>query len=76
MVKETKMRELERSECINSVMTITHILNIDRKKWSALEILQLIDDVVFVCTCKVFSYINKTITSQAFVYDSNFHINK
>ena len=66
------MRELERYEYLNSVMTITHILNIYKQKWSALEILQVIDDGVFVCTCKVFSDMTKITTYNEFVYGSHF----
>ena len=35
-------------------------------------IIQVIDDGVFVCTCRVYWDIFKKITPQAFVYDSNF----
>ena len=54
------------------MMTITPIMNIDRQTWDALGILQVIDDGVFVCTCKLFSDMNKTTTSHEFVYDKHF----
>ena len=43
-----------------------------RQGWGDLGIIQVIDDGFFVCKCKVFSYMTKTTTSHAFVYDSNF----
>ena len=49
-------------------MTISPILKIERQKRDDLEVLQVIYDGVFVCTCKVFSDITKKI-SHAFVYD-------
>ena len=57
-------------------MTITPILNIQRQKWGALGVIQLIYDGVFVCKCKLFSDIIKSTTSNAFVYDSHFSQNK
>ena len=40
------MKYLEKLECVNDVMTISTILQIDRQKWGALEIIQIIDDGV------------------------------
>ena len=67
------MRELEKSECVNPVMTITPIMNIERQNWGALGVLQVIHDGVFVCTCNIFYNITKTTTTyHLFVYDSHF----
>ena len=52
-------------------MTISPILQIERKKRGALVIIQVIDDGGFIYTCKVFQILPKHI-SHAFVYDSNF----
>ena len=41
------MRELEKSESANSLMTIIPIMNIERQKWGDLVITRLIDDGVF-----------------------------
>ena len=66
------MKELDKSECVNYVMTISPILKIERQKRDDLEVLQVIYDGVFVCTCKVFSVMTKTTTSNAFVYGIHF----
>ena len=55
-------------------MTIVPILKIERQKWGALGIIEVIGDGIFLRKCKVFSDITKTTTSHAFVYDS--HISK
>ena len=49
-------------------MTIEIILKMERKKWGYLGIIKVIDDGVFVCTCKVFSNVIKTTSSHAFFY--------
>ena len=48
------------------------MINMKRQRMGALGILQVIDYGVFVCICRVYSDIFKTVTLHAFVYDSNF----
>ena len=67
------MKELGKCECVLSVMTITPVMKVERQKMGAMGILQVIDDVVFVCICRVYSDVFKKYTSRAFVYDSHFH---
>ena len=63
---------LESGECVSSVMTIAPVLNIERQKMGTLGILMIIDDVVYVCKCTVYSYVSKQLTQHEFVYDSQF----
>ena len=63
---------MEKSQCVNYVTTIAPILKIERHEWGALGILQVIDDGLFVWTCKVFSDTIKTTILHAFVYDIHF----
>ena len=53
-VKGTHMEELEKFECVSSVMTIAHVLNIDREKIGVMGIFLVIDDGVYVCICNVY----------------------
>ena len=60
-VKDTKMKELEKCDCLSSVMTIAPILNIDREKMGAMMIMQVINDDVYVCICRVYWFFSKKI---------------
>ena len=66
------MRELGKCDCVSSVMAIEPLLTIDREKIGTISILQVINDGVYVCICRVFSNVFKKYTSHAFVYDSYF----
>ena len=48
------MKELEKCDCLSSVMTIAPILNIDREKMGDMMIMQVINDDVYVCICRVY----------------------
>ena len=50
-------------------MTITPIIKIEREKMGAMGILQVIDDGIFVCICRVYLGVFKN-TSKAFIYES------
>ena len=47
-MKDKKIEELEKCECVSSVMTIAPVLNIEREKIGPLVILMRIDDGVYV----------------------------
>ena len=68
--KDTNITELEKRDCVSSVMTIAPLSMIDREKMGAVHILQIIYGDVYVCICRVYSYVFKKYTSHAFVYDS------
>ena len=69
----TKIIDLEKSEGVNYVTTIAPILQMERHQCSAFLIIRIIDDGVFICTCKIASSDEtKTISYRAFVYDRNF----
>ena len=70
------MTELDKCECVSSVMAIAPVLNIDKEKMGAIGILLVIDDVVYVCICTIYSSVLKEVTQHAFVYDSNFPAKK
>ena len=53
-------------------MNITPIIKFDRGEMVDMRILLLIDYGVYVCICKVYSYVLKKVTQYAFVYDSHF----
>ena len=71
-MKDTEIKELEKYECVSSVMTIAPVLNIEIEKMGPLGILMRIDDSVYVCNCNVYSYVSKQCTQHAFVHDSHF----
>ena len=71
-MKDTEIKELEKCECVSSVMRIAPILNIEREKMGTLGILMRIDDNVYVCNCTVYSYVSKQFTQQAFIYEIHF----
>ena len=48
------MQELEKYECVSSVITIAPVLNIELQKMGPLGILMIIDDGVYVCICTVY----------------------
>ena len=54
-VMDTTIEELEKRECVSSVMNIAHRVNIEREKMGRLEVLLRINDGVYVCICSVYS---------------------
>ena len=66
------MIELEKCECVSSIMTIAPVLKIDIEKMGAMGILLIIYDGVYVCICNVYSSVLKKVTQHAFVYDIHF----
>ena len=71
-MKDTEIEELGKYECVSSVMTIAHVLNVEREKMAPLRILTRIDDGVYVYNCTVYSNALKQHTQHAFVYDIHF----
>ena len=71
-MKNTEIEELEKCECVSSVITIAPVFNIEREKMGPLIILMRIDDGVYVCNFTVYSDALKQHTQHALVYDSNF----
>ena len=69
---DTEIEELEKCECVSSVMTIASVLNIEREPMGPLEILPIIYDGVYVCIWYIYSNILKIWTQHAFVYDGYF----
>ena len=67
---DTTIDELDKCECVSSVIKIEPVLDIDRDKMVTLGILMRIKDGVYVCICSVYSNILKEYTHHAFVYDS------
>ena len=63
-VKDTHMIELEKCECVLSVLTISPIINIDRGEMVTTRIIMVIDDGVYVFICKVYSYVLKEYTQH------------
>ena len=53
-------------------MNIATVLNNDRDKMSAMGILLIIDDGVYVCICTVYISVFKEVAQHAFVYESHF----
>ena len=66
------MKELEKFECVSSVMTIAPVLNVDRGRMGPMGILLIFDDGVYICICTVYSSVSKEFTQHAFFYDSHF----
>ena len=66
------MTELEKCECVLSVMTITPILKIEEKTMGTMGILLVVYDGVYVCICKVYYSVLQSYKQHAFVYDNNF----
>ena len=71
-MKDTEIKELEKCECVSSVMTVATVLNIEREQVGPLGILMRIDDGVYVCICTIYSKVLKQHTQHAFVYDIYF----
>ena len=69
---DTTIEELEKCECVSSVMNNSPVLNIEREQMGTLEILLKINDGVYVCICSVYSKVLKVFTEHAFVYDIYF----
>ena len=51
---DTAVEELEKCECVPSVMTISSVLHIEKEPMGPVGILLTIDDGVYVCICSVF----------------------
>ena len=71
-VKDTEIGELEKCECVSSVMTIACVLHTEREQMGPLLILLRIDYGVYVCICTVYFNVLKQHTQNTFVYDSYF----
>ena len=71
-VMDTTTEELEKCECVSSVMNIAPGLDIEREKMGPLRIILRINDGVYVCICSVYSNIFEHWTQHAFFYDSYF----
>ena len=67
---DTTIEELDKYECVSSVIKIASVLVIERDKMSTLGILMRINDGVYVCICSVYSNIFKQWTQHAFFYDT------
>ena len=52
-VKDANMNETKNASCVFSVMTITHVSTIERKKWGSNSIIKQIDDIFYLYTCTV-----------------------
>ena len=68
----TAIEELEKCECVSSVMTIESVLDVEREPMGPLAILLIINDGVYVCICSVYSKLLKEHTQHAFFYASYF----
>ena len=69
---DTTIEELEKCECVSSVMNIAPALNIEREQMGNLKILQRINDGVYACIFYVYSKFLKQFTLHAFVYERYF----
>ena len=69
---DTTIDELDKCECVSSVIKIKPVLDIDRDKMGTLGIIMRIKDGIYVCICYVYSKISKECTQHAFVCDSYF----
>ena len=69
---ETTIEELDKCECVSSVINIAPVLSIERGKMGTLGILMRINDGVYVCICSIYSKILKLWTQHTFFYDSYF----
>ena len=66
---DTTIYDLDKCECVSSVIKIAPVFGIDNDKMGALGILLKINDGVYVCICSVYSNILKLWTQHEFVYD-------
>ena len=71
-VMDTTIEELDKCECVSSVIKIAPVLGIDNDIMVTLGILLRINDGVYVCICSVYSKILKQWTKHTFVYESYF----
>ena len=69
---DTSIYELEKCECVSSVINIEAVLHIEREKMGTLGILMRINDGVYVCICSVYSNILMEYTKHTFAYDNYF----
>ena len=69
---ETHLKELEKRECLSSVINIAPLLNIEREEMGTMGIVMIIDDGVYLCICTVYSYVLKKFTQHASVYGGHF----
>ena len=58
------MTELEKCECVSSVMAIAPVLNIDVEKMGEMGILLVIYDGVYVFICNVYSFVLKEVKTK------------
>ena len=56
-VMDTTIKELDKRECVSSIIKIASLLGIERDKMGPLGILQRINDDVYVCICSIYSKI-------------------
>ena len=54
---DTTIDELDKCECVSSVIKIAPVFGIDNNNMGALGILMRINDGVYVCICSVYSNI-------------------
>ena len=52
-------------------MIMTPVLNIEREKWVAFNVLRYVNDGVYICLCSVRPEENMCKKKQAFVYNSH-----
>ena len=69
---DTTIEELDKFECVSSVIKIAPVFGIDHDIIGSLGILLRINDGVYACIFSVYSNILKLWTQHAFVYDSYF----
>ena len=69
---DTTIDELDKCECVSSVIKIEPVLDSDKDKMGILGILMRIKNGVYVCICSVYSKILEECTQHTFFYDSYF----
>ena len=70
-VKYTKINYIESYPCVINVTIMTPVLNIEREKWVAFNVLRNVNDRVYICLCSVRPEENMCKKKQAFVYNSH-----
>ena len=68
----TKIEELDKCECVSSIIKKSPVLGTERDNTGPLGIFLRINDGVYVWICSVYSNILKQWTQHAFFYDSYF----
>ena len=69
---DTTIEELDKCECVSSVIKIAPVSGIENDIMGTLGILLRINHGVYVCICSVYSNILKQWTQHAFLYESYF----